>query len=288
MAEQIEIQIEDLHKSFGNHEVLRGVDLDLDSGEIIAIVGSSGCGKTVLLNTILGQYAADQGIIRILDRSGKEWKLKDLSEFGELEIDDVHRHWGVVFQRNALFSGSVFFNLALWLREIKGMDDDSIVPIAEHALESVGLPTDRAFLETSSNDLSGGMAKRVAIARAICMDPYVFFYDEPTTGLDPTSSSNIHDLIYSIHYMDAENGSRKTSIIITHDKDLLNRLRPRTVMLYQGKVHFDGPFEEFEASTSGVIRPYFKLMPILQGRFREEVVVKPDLAGRKGLVVHTE
>ena len=74
MAEQIEIQIEDLHKSFGNHEVLRGVDLDLDSGEIIAIVGSSGCGKTVLLNTILGQYAADQGIIRILDRSGKEWK----------------------------------------------------------------------------------------------------------------------------------------------------------------------------------------------------------------------
>ena len=238
-----------------------------------------------MLNTILGQYAADRGIIRILDRSEKVWKLKNLSEFGELEIDDVHRHWGVVFQRNALFSGSVFFNIALWLREIKGMDDNSIYPIAERSLEAVGLPTDRAFLETSSNDLSGGMAKRVAIARAISMNPYVFFYDEPTTGLDPTSSANIHDLIYSIHYAETEIGQTKTSIIITHDKDLLNRLRPRTVMLYRGKVYFDGPFDEFEASTSDVIRPYFKLMPLLQGRFREEVIVKPDLASRKGLVI---
>lgn len=288
MIKQIEIQVEGVHKSFGSHEVLCGVDLDFNSGDIIAIVGGSGCGKTVLMNTILGQYAADKGIIRILDRSGKDRALKDLSEFGELEIDDVHRHWGVVFQRNALFSGSVFFNLALWLREIKGMDDDNIIPIAERALASVGLPTDRAFLEKSSNDLSGGMAKRVAIARAICMDPYVFFYDEPTTGLDPTSSANIHDLIYSIHNADSETGRTKTSIIITHDKDLLNRLRPRTVMLYQGKVYFDGPFEEFEASKSEVIRPYFKLMPILQGRFREEVIVKPDLAARKGLVVHKE
>ena len=262
MTEQIEIQVEDLHKSFGKHDVLCGVDLNFNSGEIIAIVGGSGCGKTVLMNTILGEYAPDKGIIRILDRSGKNWKLKDLSDFGELEIDDVHRHWGVVFQRNALFSGSVFFNLALWLHEIKGMDDESIMPIARRSLEAVGLPTDQSFLEKSSNDLSGGMAKRVAIARAISMDPYLFFYDEPTTGLDPTSSANI-----------------------THDKDLLNRLRPRTVMLYQGKVYFDGPFEEFEASSSEVIRPYFKLMPILQGRFREEVIVKPNLASRKGLVV---
>lgn len=282
---QIEIQIRDLHKSFSGHDVLCGVDLDLYSGEIIAIVGSSGCGKTVLLNTILGQFAPDKGTIRILDRSENEWKLKDLSDFGEMEIDDIHRHWGVVFQRNALFSGSVFFNIALWLREIKGMDDGSIIPIAERALESVGLPTDQAFLEKSSNDLSGGMAKRVAIARAICMNPYVYFYDEPTTGLDPVSSSNIHDLIYSIHYSGSENDQKKTSIIITHDKDLLNRVRPRTVMLFQGKVHFDGPFEDFEASTSDVIRPYFKLMPILQGRFREDVIVKPDLAARKGLML---
>ena len=248
---QIEIQIENLHKYFGNNKVLQGVNLTFNSGELIAIVGGSGCGKTVLLNAILGQYAPDEGVIRILDRTHKDWELKTLEEIGEFEIDNIHKHWGVVFQRNALFSGSVFFNIALWLREINGMKDDAILPIAIRALKSVGLPFDQAFLETSNNELSGGMAKRLAIARAIAMDPYLFFYDEPTTGLDPTSSAHIHDLIFSIHNTPVEDGSRKTSIIITHDKDLLMRVRPRTVMLHEGKVHFDGPFEEFQAADTG-------------------------------------
>lgn len=283
--QQIEIQIENLYKSFDDHAVLRGIELELYSGEIIAIVGGSGCGKTVLLNSILGQYPIDEGIIRILDRTHKEWKLKNLDDFNEIEIDDIHKHWGVVFQRNALFSGSVFFNIALWLKEIKGMEEDTIYPIAEHALASVGLPNDKRFMEKSNSDLSGGMAKRLAIARAIAMDPYIFFYDEPTTGLDPTSSANIHDLIFDIHDSEMQDGSKRTSIIITHDKDLLGRLRPRTIMLHQGKVHFDGPFEEFETSDSEVIRPYFKMMPVLNDRFREEVVIEPDLSKRKGLIV---
>jgi ABC-type transport system involved in resistance to organic solvents, ATPase component len=282
---QIEIKTENLHKYFGGNKVLRGINIEFHTGEIIAIVGASGCGKTVLLNTILGQYAPDQGVIRILDRAHKKWQLKNLADFGDLEIDNIHKHWGVVFQRNALFSGSVFLNIALWLREVKGLGDDAILPIAERALEAVGLPADQAFLEESINDLSGGMAKRLAIARAISMNPYLFFYDEPTTGLDPTSSANIHDLIYSIHNSTGDNGSTKTSIIISHDKDLLMRLRPRTVMLHQGKVHFDGPFEEFETSSSGVIRPYFKLMPLLHGQPSESVSYTPDLSTRKGLVM---
>ena len=282
---RIEIQIENLHKYFGNHKVLRGINLEFHTGEIIAIVGASGCGKTVLLNVILGQYAPDKGDIRILDRTHKEWKLKNLSEFDGLDIDTIHRHWGVVFQRNALFSGSVFFNIALWLREIKGLKDDAILPITKRALAAVGLPFDQAFLERSSNDLSGGMAKRLAIARAISMEPYLFFYDEPTTGLDPTSSANIHDLIYTIHNSTTKINSEKTSIIITHDKDLLMRLRPRTVMLHQGKIHFDGPFEKFEVSDSDVIRPYFKLMPLLQERYKESISITPDLTNRKGLVL---
>lgn len=285
MNGQAEIEIEELHKSFGNNEVLRGINLKFFRGEITAIVGGSGCGKTVLLNTILGQYSPDSGIIRVLDRTGDEPVLKNLSDFGELEIDDIHRHWGVVFQRNALFSGSVFFNIALWLQEIKGMDEEAIRPIAVQALKEVGLPGTREFLDTSSNDLSGGMAKRLAIARAIAMDPYVMFYDEPTTGLDPTSSANIHNLIFKIHNAGSIHGNGKTSIIITHDKDLLTRLRPRTVMLHEGKVYFDGPFEDFEASESDVIRPYFDLMPVLQGRFRESEAINPDLTGRKGLIV---
>jgi len=282
---QTEIRIENLHKYFGDNKVLRGVDLTFNSGELIAIVGGSGCGKTVLLNIILGQYAPDQGVITILDRSRREWKLKNLADFSEFEIDNIHKHWGVVFQRNALFSGSVFINIALWLREIKGMDDDAILPIAVRALEAVGLPSDQAFLQTSNNDLSGGMAKRLAIARAISMDPWLFFYDEPTTGLDPVSSAHIHDLIYSIHNAPAEKGSRKTSIIITHDKDLLMRLRPRVVMLHQGRVHFDGAFAAFESADSDVIRPYFKLMPILQSRSIASVSVTPELSRRRGLVV---
>lgn len=276
---QIEIQIEGLHKSFNGHTVLQDINLDFYSGEFIAIVGGSGCGKTVLLNCILDQYPIDNGVIRILDRSSKDWVLKSLDDFSELEIDDIHKHWGVVFQRNALFSGSVLFNIALWLKEIKGMDDDAVIPIAKKALLAVGLPDDEDFMNKSASDLSGGMAKRLAIARAISMDPYVYFYDEPTTGLDPISSSTIHNLIFDIH------GTDRTSIIITHDKDLLVRLRPRTIMLHEGKVHFDGPFDEFETSQSDVIRPYFETMPLLHKRVVKDVKIEPQLENRKGLVV---
>jgi phospholipid/cholesterol/gamma-HCH transport system ATP-binding protein len=282
---QIEIKIEGLYKSFGDNEVLRGIDLELFRGEIIAIVGRSGCGKTVLLNTILGEYPFDKGDIRIFDRSHKEWGLQSLSDFSAINIDSIHKQWGVVFQRNALFSGSVFLNLALWLREIKGMKDEDILPIAERALASVGLPTSREFMEMSNSDLSGGMAKRVAIARAISMDPYVFFYDEPTTGLDPSNAANIHDLIFDIHDSKTDDGSKRTTIIITHDKDLLSRLRPRTIMLHDGKVHFDGPFEAFKNSDSEVIVPYFKMMPVLQDRFGKEIEIDSGTVGRRGLIV---
>lgn len=285
---QLEIQIENLHKHFGDNQVLRGVDLEFHSGDIIAIVGGSGCGKTVLLNTILGYYHPDRGIIRILDRTRPQWTLRKLADFGEFEIDNIHKHWGVVFQRNALFSGSVFFNIALWLREIKGMEDDAILPIAVRALKSVGLPADEAFLATPGSDLSGGMAKRLAIARAISMDPYLFYYDEPTTGLDPVNSAHIHDLIYTIHTSPGREGIPKTSIIITHDKDLLLRLQPRVVMLHAGKVHFDGSFGTFQNSDSDVIRPYFQVMPALHGRNHETVSFTPDPGSRRGVVMNRQ
>ncbi len=279
-----EISIAALCKSFDENAVLTGIDLEIRTGEIVAIVGGSGCGKTVLLNTILGQYPSDTGTIRVLDRDQTPPVLRSLADFDELEIDNIHKHWGVVFQKNALFSGSVYFNIALWLREIKLMPDKKILPIAKRSLEAVELPVTDEFLELSINDLSGGMAKRLAIARAISMDPYVYFYDEPTTGLDPASSANIHDLIYSIHHTPQKDGTARTTLIITHDKDLLNRLRPRTIMLHKGKVYFDGPFAEFEASDTDVIRPYFKLMPVLQQRYGLTTEIIQDIQKRKGLV----
>jgi phospholipid/cholesterol/gamma-HCH transport system ATP-binding protein len=258
----VEIKIVDLHKGFEGKIVLSGIDLEFYQGDVIAIVGGSGSGKTVLLNNIIGQLIPDKGDIFVVNHDDPEEPLVKLGEVEELELDNIHKHWGVVFQKNALFSGTVYDNIALWLKEIKGMHDAEIIPIAKRCLESVGLATDDKFLDRPQEKLSGGMAKRLAVARALAMDPMVIFYDEPTTGLDPSTSAQIHNLIYDTHFQ----AEKRTTIIITHDKDLLSRLRPRTIMLYEGKVFFDGPFEDFETSDSEIIRPYFELMPVLQKR----------------------
>ncbi len=262
----LEIRVVGLHKAFGDNEVLRGVDLEVARGEVVAIVGGSGCGKTVLLNVVLGLLDADAGHILIADHDLPGAPLIDLDELSGRGLDGVHSHWGVVFQRNALFSSSVFENIALWLREVQGLETDQIRPIARAVLDSVALPTDDVFLRTSVASLSGGMAKRLAVARALAMDPVVIFYDEPTSGLDPTSASHIQDLIYAAHSDSRPGQPARTTVIVTHDKDLLSRLAPRIVMLHEGRVLFDGPFVKFEASESPVIRPYFELMPTLHQR----------------------
>ena len=175
-------------------------------------------------------------------------------------------HWGVVFQRNALFSGTVFDNIALWLREVKDLDDAAIEKVARRVLKAVDLPATDEFLAQPTEGLSGGMAKRLAVARALSMDPATLFYDEPTTGLDPTSAAHVHDLIAATHAETRPGRPPRTTIIITHDKDLLQRLEPRIVLLNEGRVSFDGSLGEFEASSSPVIRPYFELMPSLHER----------------------
>lgn len=257
-----EIRIEGLHKAFGAHKVLCGVDLDVRPGEMVAFVGGSGCGKTVLLNHILGQLEPDAGTVRVADHDQDGAPLIDLTTLTGAELDRLHTHWGVVFQMNALFSGTVEGNVELWLDEIKHMGDAEMRAITKRVLTAVALDNDDAFLATDVNELSGGMAKRLAVARALAQTPNVIFYDEPTTGLDPTSAAQIQDLIMATH----EDGAaqRRTTVIITHDKDLLNRLQPRTMMLHEGQVHFDGPFCDFAKSTSPIIRPYFELMPVFQ------------------------
>ena len=265
-AAPTEILVESLTKSFDGRTVLSGVDLAIRRGEIVAVVGGSGCGKTVLLNHILGQIRPDSGDVFVVDHDLPGEPLVALGSLDDSRLARIHRHWGVVFQRNALFSGSVLDNIALWLREIRNLDEGLIRPIAEAALAAVKLPSDPAFLNASVESLSGGMAKRLAIARALAMEPMVVCYDEPTTGLDPTNAAQIQDLILATHFGNGHNGVVRTTIIITHDKDLLVRLRPRIVMLYNGGVTFDGTFDEFQRSTSSIIRPYFDVMPYLHGR----------------------
>jgi len=199
VQQPLEIRIEGLKKSFDDHPVLRGVDMDIRRGEVVAIVGGSGCGKTVLLNHILGQLEPDAGRVWVADYSKLDAPLADMADLDDLDIDAIHMHCGVVFQRNALFSGSVFENITLWLKEVKNLDEEEIRPIAQTVLSAVALPTDDGFLETDTESLSGGMAKRLAIARALSMNPKIIYFDEPTTGLDPTSAAQVHDMILETH-----------------------------------------------------------------------------------------
>ena len=273
----VEIRIEGLSKAFDGRVVLDDIDLEIARRDIVAVVGGSGCGKTVLLNHVLGLLAPDSGRVLVADHARPGAPMVDVAGLGEQERDDIHNHWGVVFQRNALFSGTVLNNIALWLKEVKGLDDADVLAIARTVLSAVELPSDAQFLAAATASLSGGMAKRLAVARALAMDPIVIFYDEPTTGLDPTSAAHIQDLILDAHAKPGPGGVARTTVIVTHDKDLLNRLHPRIVMLHREHVIFDGPFEAFEASDSPVIRPYFDLMPVLHARAAPPALVEETL-----------
>ena len=273
----VEIRIEGLSKAFDGRVVLDDIDLEIARRDIVAVVGGSGCGKTVLLNHVLGLLAPDSGRVQVADHARPGAPLVDVAGLSEQARDDIHNHWGVVFQRNALFSGSVLNNIALWLKEVKGLGDADVLPIARAVLSAVDLPSDTDFLAAATTSLSGGMAKRLAVARALAMDPIVIFYDEPTTGLDPTSAAHIQDLILDAHAKPGPGDVARTTVIITHDKDLLNRLHPRIVMLHREHVIFDGPFEAFEASDSPVIRPYFDLMPVLHARDAPPALVEETL-----------
>ncbi len=261
----VEFRVEALCKAFDGRPVLSGIDLELRRGSFVALVGGSGCGKTVLLNHILGLMAPDSGRVLVACGAGREAPLADLAGLSPAARQAVYSRWGVVFQRNALFSGSVDDNLRLGLREVRGLDDWRAGRVAARVLAAVALPTDEDFLATPVHRLSGGMAKRLAVARALALDPVCLVYDEPTTGLDPVTAAQIQDLLLAAHLARRPDGQRRTTVVVTHDKDLLARLQPRVVMLHEGRVFYDGPFAAFRAAPSPIIRPYFERMPALQG-----------------------
>jgi phospholipid/cholesterol/gamma-HCH transport system ATP-binding protein len=261
----VELRVENLHKSFGRNYVLRGVNLEIRRGEMVAIVGSSGCGKTVLLKHMIGHLQPDRGRVLVADHESRESPLTDLATLSSMEMDRLRRHWAVVFQRNALYTGTVYDNIALGLEDVKGLNDEQIRQRIQDVVKSVGLDPDMVP-QMKREELSGGMAKRVAVARALSFDPLLIFFDEPTTGLDPEHSEQIQDLVSQVHHRQPEPGIDRTTVIVTHDIGLLCRLQPRVVMLHNGLVLFDGPAEKFEKSTSPPIKPYLDLMPALHRR----------------------
>ncbi|MCC7388050.1 MAG: ATP-binding cassette domain-containing protein [Phycisphaerales bacterium] len=264
-APAVELRTERLTKSFGDRPVLRGIDLEVGREEIVAIVGASGSGKTVMLDCLLRLLEVTSGRVLAADHSRRGSPLTEITDAREAVLQRIRLHWAVVFQRNALFSGTVYDNIALLLREHQELPEKEIMRRARESLSACALDVEDV-LRKDRDELSGGMAKRVAIARAIAIDPAVLFYDEPTTGLDPVVSGHIHELIWDMHNRPRAGGEQRTTVIVTHDKDLLRRLRPRVVMLHKGEVCYDGSYARFGKADCPAAQEYLREMPVLHGR----------------------
>lgn len=237
------IEVRDLHKSFGNKPVLRGVSFSIADGETVAIIGESGCGKSVLIKHIVGLLHPDQGSVTL---DGNV-----ISSSSEDTVYSLRRNIGFLFQNSALFdSMNVYENIVLGLWEHGERDTDKLHTIAKEKLALVGL---EGIEEVKPSELSGGMRKRVGLARALASEPKYMFYDEPTTGLDPVTSDQIDALI-----ADLTNKLSVTSLIITHDLFTVENIAKRVIFLYQGKVYFDGTPNDLLNSTESVISKFVK------------------------------
>src|SRR5207247_2485554 len=175
----------------GGAAVPRALNLGIGRGGQAVIVGASGSGTTVLLNHLSSHLHPDRGRVLLADHEAPGAPLVDLASLDEEATDRLRRHWAVVFQKNALFTGTVFDNIALGLFDVKGMDEAEARRRAREMLQAVGLDPNQV-LDVDRDQLSGGMAKRVAVARALALDPVLMFYDEPTTGLDPEHAEKVH------------------------------------------------------------------------------------------------
>ncbi len=224
------IEVRNLHKSFGTNQVLCGVDLEIYRGETLVILGGSGSGKSVLLKCITGLMTADSGSIRLLG--------EEIVGRGERELLPLRKKMGILFQGGALFdSMNVFDNIAFGFREHeKNMPEDQVAAEVMRLLEVVKLPD---ICDQMPAELSGGMQKRVALARAVALKPGVIFYDEPTTGLDPETARSIYRLI-----KDMELHLSVTSVVVSHDIELAFTIADRIAFLKDGEMAFIGPVAE--------------------------------------------
>jgi phospholipid/cholesterol/gamma-HCH transport system ATP-binding protein len=244
--------IDSLSVSFGNQHVLRNVSLELASGETLVILGESGCGKTVLLKTMIGLIKPSVGDVRFEDTS--------LASMPERQLAHLRTRYGFVFQGAALFdSATVADNIAFPLREHTQLDEDEITKIVTELVAEVGLP--RSVLSKKPVELSGGMRKRAGLARALALDPQLVLYDEPTTGLDPIMSDVINELILRVHQR-----PETTNVVVTHDLTTAHKVADRIIMLYplsrlekdESQIIFTGTPEELDTSTDPRVRQFIE------------------------------
>jgi len=244
------LRVESLGVRFGRHEVLRDISLDLAAGDTLVVLGESGCGKTVLLKSMIGLVRPSAGNVSFEGRS--------LARMTDRQLAHLRTRYGFVFQGAALFDSlTIADNIAFPLREHTRIPAAEIRRITESLVDEVGLP--RTVLAKKPVELSGGMRKRAGLARALALDPHLVLYDEPTTGLDPIMSAVINELILRVRQR-----PHVTSVVVTHDMHTARKVAHRVIMLYplfrlqpgESQVVFDGTPAELDRSTDPRIRQF--------------------------------
>lgn len=237
------IQIKNLHKSFGEQKVLDGVNLDIPEGSITVILGRSGAGKSVLLKHMIGLLKADSGQV-LIDQ-------KDLTKLSDFDLYECRKKFGMLFQNGALFDSlNVFENVAFPLKEHTQLSDEEIAAVVQEKLQLVGLSK---VDHKMPSELSGGMRKRVGLARAIALSPEIILYDEPTTGLDPLMTDSVNHLI-----LETQKKLNVTSVVISHDIESTFFLADKVAMLYEGKIIEQSSPEQFRKSAHPFVKQFLE------------------------------
>lgn len=238
------IQIRNLNKSFGSNHVLRNFSINLHKGENLAVVGKSGSGKSVLIKCIIGLMKPDSGTIFMFEKN-----IPDLNGSG---LDEIRAKAGFLFQSNALYdSMTVRENLEFPLRRHRaGVQAEKVNDLVMEALTNVGLSE---TVDMMPAELSGGMRKRIALARTLILKPHIIFYDEPTTGLDPVTGKEISNLIVEIQKV-----YKTSSIIISHDMNCIKITSNRIVLLIDGTCYAEGTYDELKKSNDKKINQFFE------------------------------
>lgn len=249
------IQFKNVSKAFGSKIILDQVSFQVTKGETLAVIGPSGTGKSTVLKMLIGLLAPDSGEIVI--------KGQNVIDFAEEQWDELRRHMGMVFQYSALFDFlNVGENVAFGLRQHTKRSEDQIQQRVCELLDQVGLPNTEHLYPA---ELSGGMKKRVGLARALALDPDIIFYDEPTAGLDPIMSNNISRLILQTKKL-----LGVTSLLVTHDMASAFLAADKILLLNQGHIVFTGTVEETKTSTNPLVREFVGGEDVLTSALRKE------------------